>query len=168
MSPHRRQPRTRQRLRQDLLGLCDAPPGKFAPGAGAAPVAATISASSHQAAAAFAGHKIHCIPAGGSNFSRLFALIRRAPMCKKRALVIIGLVLSGIGFGMSAEFAMAQSPGPISAATAKAAGAKSHRASACMGVCKARGPFRTKSDCAKWCTPGQCYFSGSYEAYCIK
>lgn len=69
---------------------------------------------------------------------------------------------------LAASSALAQSTGPISAATAKAEGAKSIAASSCVANCKARGNVQPQSDCsAKWCVPGQCYRS-RYEAYCIK
>lgn len=80
--------------------------------------------------------------------------------------VAAALVASGIGF--QGEVAMAQSPGPISAGAAKAAGAISVRRATCMATCKARGPTRTEADCAKWCTPGQCYLAKGSEYYCVR
>ena len=69
---------------------------------------------------------------------------------------------------LAASSALAQSTGPISAATAKSESAKSIAASSCVANCKARGNVKPQSDCApKWCEPGQCYRS-RYEAYCVK
>ena len=80
--------------------------------------------------------------------------------------------LMTFGFGLlavlAAGSALAQSTGPISAAVAKAEGAKTNSVRNCVAGCKARGNVQPQSDCAtKWCVPGQCYRS-LYEAYCIK
>ena len=82
----------------------------------------------------------------------------------------MGLVAFGLGLG--AELAIAQTPGPTTRAIAKAAGAQEYARGPCMAECKARGKEkrqnRTSDDCAKWCTPGQCYFTQRLEPYCIK
>lgn len=82
---------------------------------------------------------------------------------RKSALLMV--TLAGT---IAVTTAWAQSTGPISAAAATAAGAKTNSASSCIATCKARGNVQPQSDCAaKWCVPGQCYQS-RYEAYCIK
>ena len=88
--------------------------------------------------------------------------------CRLTVTLACAALLSLVG----AELAGAQTPGPITAATAKAAGAQDYGRGFCMAECKARGRERkverTSADCAKWCTLGQCYFSQRLEPYCIK
>lgn len=83
-----------------------------------------------------------------------------------KGLVIATVVAAALGFGPGAVHAQTGT-GPISAAAAKAAGARTIRASSCVATCKARANVPA-SDCAsKWCVVGKCYQS-SKEAYCVK
>lgn len=83
-----------------------------------------------------------------------------------RKLAAAGLLVATIGIGFHAGCAAAQT-GPISAADAKAAKAKSVAQKDCLETCKSRGKVKPPSACANWCAPGQCYRSTS-EAYCVK
>lgn len=78
-------------------------------------------------------------------------------------------VVFAISFGLVGIVSAAHAQtGPISAAAAKAEGAKTFSASSCVATCKSRGNVQPPSDCGpKWCTKGRCYRS-QFEAYCIK
>ena len=87
-------------------------------------------------------------------------------MLKKLFRMVV--VSAAIGIGLSG-LAVAQKGGQqISLETAKAAGAQTYPRAACMAECKSRGPSRSDAQCAQWCAPGKCYYSGKMEPYCIR
>lgn len=108
----------------------------------------------------------HVVLSYGSTTKMFDDLFRRgAPMKALSLICTCRLVIFVMAAGFLVTPVHAQY-GPISAATAKAEGAKFYSETSCVLSCRNAGNKPPKA-CPQWCTPGQCYRHPK-GPYCIK